>query len=456
MTIREATPDDAAAIARIKIATWRIAYRGHFPQEGLDGMDVERATARWREILTQEDHTALLHDVDGVVDGFVSFGAVRDDNKGEPSSAGEIYAIYVDPPAWGTGVGRALCNEALTIMARRGSRKVMLWVLAANERARRFYECAGFIADGATKTDSVFDTPIEEVRYWRALAGPDRGAGGAAGHVSGASEPIRVTDIDDPRVEVFRNVRDRDLRGRVDLFMAESEMVLRRLVRRPERLHAVLLSPRRHAALRDVLPSGVPVYVAELDVMTQIAGFHIHRGVLAAGVRPAHYELSLDAALGHLRERATWTVLLAEGMTNVDNMGGLFRNAAAFGVDGIVLDPTCCDPLYRKAVRVSMGHVLSIPYAACRAWPDALVRLRSEWEMTLVAAEVTDDAAPLWELPDAPRLGVLLGAEGHGLSAEALAACDHVCQIPMSPVAESINVGSASAVFLYERLRQRR
>ena len=147
-------------------------------------------------------------------------------------------------------------------------------------------------------------------------------------------DPVHITTLDDPRIDVFRDVRDKDLRGHDDVFMAESESVLLRLLRHPERMHAVFLSRPKHEGLADalrVLPENVPVFVADLDLMTQIAGFHIHRGVLAAGRRPDRDELSLDRAIGHLRDRDESVLLLAEGLTNVDNVGGLFRNAAAFG-----------------------------------------------------------------------------------------------------------------------------
>ena len=268
--------------------------------------------------------------------------------------------------------------------------------------------------------------------------------------------PTHITDIDDPRVEVFRDVRDKDLRGRNRLFMAESELVLRRLLRTPHRLHSVFLSQWKYEQLSEalaVLGEDVPIYVAEIELMTQIAGFHIHRGVLAAGVRPLPAELSLDAALGHLKQQPAVTLLIAEGLTNVDNMGGLFRNAAAFNVDGIVLDPSCCDPLYRKAIRVSMGHVLSVPWAVCEDWPGDLGRLKAEWDLTLVGAEVRPGAPALRDMPKDPRMALLFGSEGHGLSEAALGACDEVCQIPMSGQVPSINVAAACAVFLYELRR---
>lgn len=267
---------------------------------------------------------------------------------------------------------------------------------------------------------------------------------------------IDVTSLDDPRVDVFRNVRDADLRGRDDLFMAESELVIRRLMRSPRRLHSMLLSRERFAKLRGVIESlsePIPVCVADLGLIHQIAAFHIHRGCLAAGHRLPAAELTLDAALGFLRGRARSCILIAEGLTNVDNMGALFRNAAAFGIDAIVLDPASCDPLYRKAIRVSMGHALSIPYAVSDDWPGDLLRLKREWGMTLVAAEVTPQARPLWEMPRADRIGFVLGSEGRGLAASTLEICDAVCDIPMHGDVPSLNVAVASAVFLYERAR---
>ena len=276
-----------------------------------------------------------------------------------------------------------------------------------------------------------------------------------AGSVPGPTI-IEIDSFDDPRVDVFRNVRDADLRGRDDLFMAESELVLRRLMRTPQRLHSMLLSREKFARMRDAiehLPGHVPVHVADLKLMHEIAAFHVHRGCLAAGHRLPAPQLTLDAALGFLRTRAGFCMLLAEGLTNVDNMGALFRNAAAFGVDAIALDSTSCDPLYRKAIRVSMGHALSIPYSVSSDWPGDLLRLRREWGMTLVAAELTPESQPLWRMPRAQRLGVVFGSEGHGLSPATPALCDMVCAIPMSGDVPSLNVAVASAAFLYERMR---
>ncbi|HRP62031.1 MAG TPA: RNA methyltransferase [Phycisphaerales bacterium] len=271
---------------------------------------------------------------------------------------------------------------------------------------------------------------------------------------------IPIESLDDPRVDVYRDVRDADLRGRDHLFMAESELVVRRLLRTPERLHSLLLSPNKFERLREDVEASwrsggsFPVYLADVALISKVAGFLIHRGALAAGFRKPVEHLTLDRELRHLNTRSNLTLLLAEGITNVDNMGGLFRNAAAFGVDGVVLDPTCCDPLYRKAIRVSVGHTLAIPYAVSAEWGLDLCRLKQEWGLTLIGAECAPGSKPLWEMPRDRRMAIVFGSEAHGLHQATRDACDVIVEIPMAPGVPSLNVATAAAVFLYERTRK--
>jgi len=265
-----------------------------------------------------------------------------------------------------------------------------------------------------------------------------------------------ITALDDPRVEPYRDVRDKDLRGRDKLFMAESELVIRRLLRTPERLHSLFLSPNKYERLRGAIDEAdlqAPVYLADVELMTEIAGFHIHRGVLAAGCRPQWHEVTMSAALGHLREKTSLTLLLAEGIMNVDNMGGLFRNAAAFGVGGVLLDPACCDPLYRKAIRVSAGHTLSVPWAVSDDWTRDLRTLKETWGMKLIGAESDERAVPLWDVERTGRTAIIFGAEHDGLREATMGMCDQIAMIPMQPGVPSLNVAVASAVFLYALLR---
>lgn len=269
-----------------------------------------------------------------------------------------------------------------------------------------------------------------------------------------AAQIIPIQDPHDARMAVFLNVMDKDLRaGHGGLFMAESEMVLRQLARTPARLHSLLVLEARLPRVRDLLetlPDALPAYVVSKELAQEIAGMRVHRGILAAAFRPDPAALTLDAVLGPLAERPTLCVALAEGIGDVDNMGSLFRNAAAFGVDAIILCPQSCDPLYRKAIRTSVGHSLSLPHARSQDWAIDLARLRREWGLTLLGAETLPDARPVWDLPRPSRLGILVGAEGSGLSRDSLAACDAVCQIPMAAPHRSLNVSAALAVLLYE------
>jgi len=269
--------------------------------------------------------------------------------------------------------------------------------------------------------------------------------------------PQIVRDFDDPRVEAYRNVRDADLRGRKHLFMVESEMVVRRLLQSSWSLHSVFLSPNKFERLADQLTGTCsPIYVADVNLMSEIAGFHIHRGALAAVHRPCQEALSVDTLMGKLRGKDKITLLLAERITNVDNMGSLFRNAAAFGVDALLFDHQCCDPLYRKAIRVSMGHTLSIPWAVAGDWQNVLQRLKEELGITIIGCEIADQAIPLWKVPAVNRAALVMGEEKSGLSPTTISQCDVIAEIPMSGGVPSINVSVASAIALYEFLRRDR
>ena len=269
--------------------------------------------------------------------------------------------------------------------------------------------------------------------------------------------PHQIQSLDDPRIEPFRDVRDRDLRGRDGLFMAESELVLQRLLRQPERLHALLLSPEKFSRLEESLadlPDSVPVYVADLDLMGRIAGFHVHRGVLATGHRPSASELEVSGILERLDVSSPCTLLMATGITNVDNMGSLFRNAAAFGIDAVLLDVNCCDPLYRKAIRVSMGHVLGMPWAIVEDWLGTLQMLQSELGMEAWAAECDPRSVSATTLSEPDRLAIVMGPEGSGLDEQTLQACSSIVEIPMAAGVPSLNVATAAAILLWERSRR--
>ena len=228
-------------------------------------------------------------------------------------------------------------------------------------------------------------------------------------------------------------------------------MVVRRLLRTPERLHSLLLAPAKYERLAGALgdlPPEVGVYLAELDLMEQIAGFHIHRGVLAAGWRPSEQDLVVYRLYERLPKDGPCTMLAAAGINNADNMGGLFRTAAALGVHEMLLGEGCCDPLYRKAIRVSMGHVLSVPWVAHQDLPGALTRLRTEHGFRVVAAESGEGAEPLGSCAFGERTVVIVGAEGHGLDRAVLDAADDIVEIPMAEGVPSLNVVVAAGIVL--------
>ena len=167
MRIRAATIEDAPAIAAVHVASWRGAYRGQLPDEVLDGLDVERRTAGWRQILTGEGQFTFVAEDDGRITAFAHGNAAREDDP--DGKTGEVFAIYASPDAWGTGAGRELMAAAVDWLSAAGYRDAVLWVLDGNARARRFYELAGWAPDGTSKEEVLAGVPVTEVRYRRAL-----------------------------------------------------------------------------------------------------------------------------------------------------------------------------------------------------------------------------------------------------------------------------------------------
>lgn len=265
-----------------------------------------------------------------------------------------------------------------------------------------------------------------------------------------AAPVIEIDDPADPRLEDYRNLKERHLHARSGRFVAESERVVRRLLASRLQVESVLVTPTRFQAMADAwaspLSSPFPVYRASSAVLDAIAGFHVHRGCLAIGRRPSPRPLASGAR----------AVVVLEDLVDVDNLGAVARNAVAFGADALLLSPRCADPFYRKAIRVALGAVFELPITRLERWPDDLEALRARG-FSLVAAALTPDATPLPRFTPPARWALLLGAEGPGLSPQALALCDHRVTIPMSPSpgADSLNVANASAVMLYALMRER-
>lgn len=255
---------------------------------------------------------------------------------------------------------------------------------------------------------------------------------------------MAITSIDDPRIAPYRFVRERDLHRVDGLFVAEGEVVVRRLLEGARfQAHSVLASEQRYAALAPALerhPDPPPIYVAPMPILSAIAGFPLHRGVIALAHRGE--ERNLDEALASLPARAL--LLVAIGIANHDNMGALFRNAAAFGVDLVVVDHTSCDPLYRKAIRVSVGAALQLPFVRVDAGHviEALIA-RDVVPLALSPAGTT----PLGTLSRPSRAALVVGAEGPGLPDTILSRVETV-SIAMAAGWDSLNVATAAAIAL--------
>jgi tRNA G18 (ribose-2'-O)-methylase SpoU len=176
--------------------------------------------------------------------------------------------------------------------------------------------------------------------------------------------------------------------------------------------------------------------------MNEIAGFNIHRGCLALAERPALAEVA-DLALDDAR-----LLVVLEGVNNPDNVGGIFRSAAAFDADAVILGPSCSDPLYRKSIRTSMAATLVVPFAGARPWPQAIAGLRARG-FTVLALTPSTDATAIDDLPAFDRVAILVGAEGEGLSGAAMHAADYRVRIPMTGAADSLNVTVAASIAMY-------
>jgi tRNA G18 (ribose-2'-O)-methylase SpoU len=248
----------------------------------------------------------------------------------------------------------------------------------------------------------------------------------------------RIAGPDDDRAADYRLVADGDRLRERGLFVAEGRLVVRRLIedgRWPVR--SVLVSDAARASLDGVLellPAATPVFVGSLDDFRGITGYHIHRGCLALGERAVarDAEAMLDAA---------HTVIVLEGVANADNVGAIFRNASALGADAVLLDEACADPLYRKAIRTSMGAALRVPFTRLAAWPDAIERLRRR-DFTIVALTPRAPAENVIAFASRgrpERLAIVAGSEGEGLSDELARAADVRVRIPVRPEADSLN-----------------
>ena len=252
---------------------------------------------------------------------------------------------------------------------------------------------------------------------------------------------IPVDDPADPRISAYRDVRERDLVGREGKFIAEGETVLSVLLgsalHKPESL---LIAEKRIEGLMPLIGAlDVPVYAAGPAVIDTVVGFPLHRGILAVGMRAPEPEPAALLAGAKL-------VVALFGIANHDNMGGIFRNAAAFGADAVLLDATCCDPLYRKAIRVSVGGALKVPFARLGKGEDAIALLArsglSSFAFTPAGALRLDEMKP------PPRAALLFGTEGPGLP-DSILGQTRTVRLEMGRSFDSLNVATTSGIALH-------
>ena len=259
-----------------------------------------------------------------------------------------------------------------------------------------------------------------------------------------------IVDPGDPRLDAYRGLSDPLLLRDRGLFVAEGRLVVRRLLEHGGyRVRSLLLTEAARTSLGGALTgaaSDVPVYTVSLETIRAVTGFNIHRGCLALVERPA--PRSVEQVL--IAARDAFRLVVLENVANADNIGGVFRNAAAFGAGGILLSPGCCDPLYRKAIRTSMAASFQVPFARVTDWPEGLSAVRDAGFalVALTPASSVDLRSFAQEARRPARVALLAGAEGSGLSAEVLKLANLSVRIPMAPGVDSLNLATATGIAL--------
>lgn len=265
------------------------------------------------------------------------------------------------------------------------------------------------------------------------------------------AEIIKITSLEQPGIELFSSLTEAQLRNKVEpekgVFIAESPKVIRVALAAGYQPVALMCEERHIAGdAADIISQcdDIPIYTGERELLSQLTGYTLTRGVLCAMHRPAPQ--TVEAVCRNARR-----VVVIDGVTDTTNIGAIFRSAAALGIDAVLLKHNACDPLNRRAVRVSMGSVFLVPWT----WLDDTEQLRSMGFRTAAMA-LTDQSVPIDDprLASEERLAIIMGTEGDGLPQEAIASADYVVRIPMSHDVDSLNVAAAAAVAFWQ-LRQR-
>lgn len=263
----------------------------------------------------------------------------------------------------------------------------------------------------------------------------------------------RIESIDDPRIGAYRNLRDRTLRGEC-VFIAEGEIVAERLLASEYGAESLLVSDQFAEKFERLADGRIPVYVGPESLLVEVVGFNFHRGVLAVGCRPKRFP-TLDELMARMDLSKPLSLVVCPEVTKPDNLGLIFRSVGGFGIDGVILGERCCDTFSRRALRVSMGATLHVPFTRSADLLGDLRRLKEEWNVELLATVLDPRAERLVEFRWPRRAGLLMGNETAGLLDDCLALCDHLVTIPMDPRVDSLNLGVATSIFLYDMTAKR-
>ncbi len=268
-------------------------------------------------------------------------------------------------------------------------------------------------------------------------------------------------EADEAELARFTRARDRDLRGIDELFLVESPRVVRRFLRASWRCRSILVTPEVWPTIEPLVaarPEPIAIFLIDFDALTELSGYRLHGGALALGER-TYWPPSTDALLPRLDREGPLTLVVAQGVVQVDNIGAIFRSASCFGAAGILLDDACADPLLRKTIRFSMGRVFDIPWAVSRDLANDLRRL-ADLDIAPLAIEMTPRARPLVELPAGGRVALVVGSETYGVAPTILDRCQATFAIPSAGPdedgeARSLNVAVAAAIALHQRSARR-
>lgn len=265
--------------------------------------------------------------------------------------------------------------------------------------------------------------------------------------MSGGSQIVRIGSLDDPRIAAYTRLKERDLAREGGRFIAEGEMVVRRLLTSGYAAESLLLAERKFDEMAPLPPAGIPIYVASTELVNRIVGFKFHSGVMAIGIRGQ--SPSIDQLARTWGQDRAITLALCPEISNTDNMGALIRIASGFGADAMILGERCCDPFYRQSIRVSMGTIFRLPLVRSTNVLADMEALRTRHNFELVASVLAEDAQPLASARRSRRIAILFGNEAQGLRAEEIAACNRRITIPMSLGTDSLNVSVSAGIFLY-------